>query len=74
MLSFRGSSPDDESVLVSTNRGLPVAMDDKSRAGLAFRNIARRIMGEEVPFLTFRGQANILQRFWRLMSPDGRQG
>ena len=46
-----GIVPEDENVIVGTNRGNPVAMDPKSRAGQAFRNIARRLKGEEVPFL-----------------------
>lgn len=46
-----GIVPEDENVIVGTNRGNPVALDPKSRAGQAFRNIARRMRGEEVPFL-----------------------
>jgi len=68
-----GIVPEDEGVLVGTNRGRPVAMDEKSLAGQAFRNIARRLLGEDVPFQTFREQANILQRFLRMVRPDGRQ-
>ncbi len=68
-----GIVPEDEDVLVSTNRGRPVAMEDKSPAGLAFRNIARRLQGEDVPFQTFRDNANILQRFLHLMRSNGRQ-
>lgn len=48
-----GVVPDDEKIIVSTNRGEPAINDDKSVAGLAYRNIVRRIMGEEVPFLNF---------------------
>jgi septum site-determining protein MinD len=69
-----GIIPEDESVLISTNRGRPVAIDDKSQAGLAFRNIARRLLGEDVPFQTLRGQSNIFQRFFRMIHSDGRQG
>src|SRR5574341_1795159 len=36
-----GIVPEDETVIVSSNRGTPVAQDPKSRAGQAFRNIAR---------------------------------
>ena len=46
-----GIVPEDEGVIVGTNRGNPVALDPKSRAGQAFRNIARRLKGEEVPFM-----------------------
>src|SRR4030095_2975141 len=41
-----GIVPEDENVLVGSNRGAPVALDQKSRAGQAFRNIARRLKGE----------------------------
>ena len=46
-----GVVPDDEKIVVSTNRGEPAISDDKSLAGQAYRNIVRRIMGEEVPFM-----------------------
>ena len=46
-----GIVPEDENVIVSTNKGQPVALEGKSKAGLAFQNIARRLMGEDVPFL-----------------------
>src|SRR5512140_550290 len=43
-----GIVPDDENVVISTNKGMPVALDGKSRAGQAFQNIARRLLGEKV--------------------------
>ncbi|MGP1387424.1 MAG: septum site-determining protein MinD [Thainema sp.] len=47
-----GVVPDDERVIVSTNRGEPLVLEEKlSMAGLAFENIARRLNGEDVPFL-----------------------
>ena len=46
-----GIIPEDEDVLISTNRGLPISLDGRSKAGQAFRNISRRMMGEEIPFL-----------------------
>ncbi len=46
-----GVVPDDESIVVSTNRGEPAVLDNNSKAGEAFRNITRRIMGEEVPIM-----------------------
>ncbi|NLA06568.1 MAG: septum site-determining protein MinD, partial [Firmicutes bacterium] len=44
--------PDDETVITSTNKGEPVVLDGVSRAGEAFRRIAARIEGEDVPFLS----------------------
>jgi len=46
-----GVVPDDENVVISTNRGEPVIMDEKALSGKAYRNIVRRIIGEEVDFL-----------------------
>ncbi len=45
-----GLIPEDENVIVSTNRGNPIALDDKTVAGQAFHNLAGRIEGENVPF------------------------
>ncbi|MEZ0395148.1 MAG: septum site-determining protein MinD [Anaerolineales bacterium] len=58
-----GIVPEDENVLVASNRGTPLALDGKSRAGLAFQNIARRLLGENVPFLDLETQ-NLLQRIF----------
>lgn len=46
-----GQVPDDEKVIDSANRGEPVVSWDDSLAGAAYRNISRRVLGEEVPFL-----------------------
>lgn len=46
-----GIVPEDENVIVASNRGTPLSMDGKSKAGQAFRNIARRLNGEQVPFI-----------------------
>ena len=46
-----GIVPEDKNVLISTNKGIPIALDGKSPAGQAYRNIARRIQGEEVPLM-----------------------
>jgi septum site-determining protein MinD len=47
-----GIVPDDERVIVSTNKGEPLVMAEKpSIAGNALDNIARRLEGEKVEFL-----------------------
>lgn len=61
-----GIVPEDENVLVAANRGVPIVLDGKSRAGEAFRNIARRIKGEDVPFMDFDNQGNLWQKLSRL--------
>ena len=50
-IDLLGIVPEDEAIIISTNRGVPVAGENHSLAGKAFRNIAGRLMGEDVPFL-----------------------
>jgi septum site-determining protein MinD len=61
-----GIVPEDEGVLIGSNRGAPVATDPKSKAGQAFRNIARRLKGEEVPFLDLESGGSLWERIQRL--------
>ena len=46
-----GIIPEDTGIITSTNKGEPIVNDEKSLAGMAYHNVARRIMGEEVEFL-----------------------
>lgn len=46
-----GVIPEDEMIVVTTNKGEPVVLDSQSVSGKAFRNIVRRLKGEEVSFL-----------------------
>ncbi len=46
-----GIIPEDEKVIISTNRGSPIALDGKSLAGQAFRNVTERMQGKQVPFM-----------------------
>jgi septum site-determining protein MinD len=67
-----GIVPEDEGVLISTNRGNPAALEGKSAAGQSFRNIARRLNGEDVPFETFKGEGGFFGRLSRMLRRDGR--
>ncbi len=61
-----GIVPDDEAVVSASNSGTPVTLQDNSRSGQAFRNIARRLCGEDVPFLQLDAQSGLLGRLGRL--------
>ncbi|CDF58121.1 septum site-determining protein MinD [Thermobrachium celere] len=50
-IKLLGIIPEDEKIVISTNRGEPAVTDENSKAGRAYRNVARRIMGEDVPFI-----------------------
>jgi len=60
-----GIVPEDANILVSTNRGQPIALDGQSPAALAFRNIARRLIGEDVPFVSLQPSGGLMNRLRR---------
>jgi septum site-determining protein MinD len=63
-----GVVPDDERVIVSSNRGEPLVLaENLSLPGIAINNIARRLEGEKVPFLDLMAEHdNLLNRIRRL--------
>lgn len=66
-----GLIPEDENIVTSTNKGMPIALNGKSKAGQAFRNIARRLDGEEVPFMVMEEDGNLFGRLARLFRTGG---
>ena len=47
-----GVIPDSEQVIIASNRGEPLVLEEKlSLPGLAFENTARRLLGEEIDFI-----------------------
>jgi septum site-determining protein MinD len=63
-IKILGVVPDDESIIVSTNRGEPAVNDPKSRSGQAYRNICRRMEGEDVPLMDLQSEG-FVQKFLR---------
>ena len=59
-----GVVPDDENIVISTNRGEAVTGKD-CLSGQAFANIGRRIMGQNVPFCDLSGKKSIWQRLFK---------
>ena len=53
-LPLIGIVPDTEDIVSSTNVGEPVVHNQKSVAGEAFRRVARRINGDDIPFLDLK--------------------
>ncbi|MEA3377577.1 MAG: septum site-determining protein MinD [Chloroflexota bacterium] len=65
-----GVVPEDESVLIAANRGEPLTLSSNhGRAGQAFHDIARRLLGEDVPFQPLR-EPGMFERFLRFVSLD----
>ncbi|HZQ10726.1 MAG TPA: septum site-determining protein MinD [Anaerolineae bacterium] len=70
-----GIVPEDESIITSTNRGNPVALEEKTAAGAAYGRIAQRLMGEDVPFGVFAENTSLFGRLSRwFRSPNGGNG
>jgi septum site-determining protein MinD len=62
-INLIGVVPDDETIIISTNRGIPVTLENSSPSSQAFKNVAARITGETVPFLDLQAANSLLQRF-----------
>lgn len=61
-INLIGVVPEDEAIITSTNMGRPVAMENHSNAGQAFRNIAKRLTGEDVPFMNLE-QSDVFKKW-----------
>ena len=57
-----GVIPEDTGIITSTNKGEPIVNDEDSMAGKAYRNVAKRIMGEDVPFLDLREPKGFMEK------------
>ena len=62
-----GVVPEDEKIVVSTNKGEPAVLDPQSMAGEAYRNIAKRLTGEEVPIMPLEVNDGIMTKLKRLI-------
>ncbi len=63
-----GIIPEDTGIITSTNKGEPIVNDEKSLAGKAYNNVARRIIGEDVPFLNLDEPKGVVARIKKFFS------
>lgn len=62
-VALLGLVPDNEDVLVANSKGTPIANQARSLVGKAYHNMARRLMGENVPYIAvLGGRKSIWQR------------
>lgn len=74
-IELLGIVPEDEGIVISTNKGSPAAFSEEFEAGRAYRRIARRIRGEVVPLPNFSGNGTLWSRLGqRLAAPFGKGG
>ena len=58
-ISLVGVIPDSEKIIIASNRGEPIVLEDKNcLPGIAFESTARRLNGEEVNFLNLENFKN----------------
>jgi len=66
-IDLLGIVPEDEMIIVATNKGEPIVYDKRSRAGRSFLNAAQRIMGEEIPLDEVTEVPSLLERLRRFV-------
>lgn len=62
-----GIIPDDENVVISTNQGEPLVGND-TPAGCAYMNISKRVLGEEIPFMSLEKKLTFFTRVSNIIS------
>jgi septum site-determining protein MinD len=66
-IDLLGIVPEDKEIIISTNRGTPVAMDGRAISGQAFRNIAGRLMGQDIPLVALKVSPGVFDRLSRFI-------
>lgn len=66
-IELLGVVPEDELIVVSTNKGEPAVLDKDSMAGQAYRNISLRITGENVPLMQLDANVGIMKKLRKLI-------
>lgn len=65
-IDLLGVIPDDEAIVISTNKGEPAVTDENSMAGQAYRNITKRVIGEEVPFMNMESEEGFMSKLKKI--------
>lgn len=65
-IDILGIVPDDETIVISANKGEPAVTDEKSKAGQAYRNISQRILGNQVPLMELDDNSGFLDKVRKL--------
>ncbi len=68
-INLIGVVPDDEDIIITSNKGEPAVMNRNAKTGQAYMNISKRILGEEVPLLDLN-KDTVLKKFMNLFRKD----
>jgi len=66
-IDLLGIIPDDEAIVISTNKGEPVVAEDKPLAAKAYKNICDRIVGKEVELLNLETNEGKFSKILKLL-------
>lgn len=66
-IDLLGVIPEDEMIVITTNRGEAVVLDQSSRSGQAYRNIVRRIIGEDVPMINLDEEDGFFKKLRKII-------
>ena len=61
-IDILGVVPDDEGIVISTNKGEPCVSDEKSFAGQAYRDIVCRMLGENLPLMNLEPETGFMAK------------
>lgn len=62
-----GIIPEDEYIVISTNRGEPAITNPVSLASTAYKNIVRRLMGENIPLMAMETNEGFFYRIKKIL-------
>jgi septum site-determining protein MinD len=65
-IDLLGIVPDDDSIVISTNKGRPIALNREAYISQSYHNIAQRILGYNVPLMRFQ-EISWWERFRRML-------
>src|SRR3989339_630886 len=49
-IDLLGKIPEDKGIIEASNSGKPIILNENSQAGVAYKRIAKRLCGENIPF------------------------
>ncbi|WP_426448669.1 septum site-determining protein MinD [Paenibacillus sp. S-38] len=70
-IDLLGIVPDDEYVIKAANIGEPTVMNPNSRAAIAYRNIARRMLGDTVPLMPLEEKTGMFGKMKKFLGMGG---
>lgn len=66
-IKLLGEIPDDEEVIISTNKGEAIVFNEHSKAAKAYRDIVDRLEGKEVPFMELKAEETFVDKLKKII-------